>query len=190
MGEVKMRIFSGFALLAYASAAAVAPAANSQAAKPAGSAASAKGIVEKEVDKVMTKYPQHAGMAEMLTDLFESVVSADNIWSLEKRLGRKPGLRKPPLARRHGMLQKRKLAIWLVNLKRRGARDQRNPPTAKDLQVQRDLLAKVPKSALVNPPLAQETDQKADHLRRTDHHPKRNHHLEAGDPNSHHGEVA
>lgn len=57
--------------MAYAAAAAVAPAA-----KPAGSAASAKGIVEKEVDKVMTKYPQHAGMAEMLTDLFESVVSA------------------------------------------------------------------------------------------------------------------
>ena len=62
--------------MAYAAAAAVAPAANSQAAKPAGSAAPAKGIVEKEVDKVMTKYPQHAGMAEMLTDLFESVVSA------------------------------------------------------------------------------------------------------------------
>ena len=62
--------------MAYAAAAAVAPAAKSLAAKPAGSAASAKGIVEKEVDKVMTKYPQHAGMAEMLTDLFESVVSA------------------------------------------------------------------------------------------------------------------
>ena len=62
--------------MVYAAAAAVAPAANSQAAKPAGSAAPAKGIVEKEVDKVMTNYPQHAGMAEMLTDLFESVVSA------------------------------------------------------------------------------------------------------------------
>merc|ERR1712048_1089037 len=69
---------------AYAAAAAVAPAA-----KPAGSAAPAKGIVEKEVDKVMTKYPQHAGMAEMLTDLFESVVSADNIWSLEKEARKK-----------------------------------------------------------------------------------------------------
>merc|ERR1712244_12114 len=80
MGEVKMRIFSGFALLAFAAATAIAPAANDPVAQPA---AAEKGIVEKEVDKIMAKYPQHAGMAEMMTDLFKSVVNAEKIKAIE-----------------------------------------------------------------------------------------------------------
>merc|ERR1712019_266243 len=129
--EVKMRIFSGFALLAYAAAAAVAPAANSQAAKPAGSAAPAKGIVEKEVDQVMTKYPQHAGMAEMLTDLFESVVSADNIWSLEKEARKKAWAEKAAARKKARDAKKAQVGNMVGKLKKKKGKGSKKPTSGK-----------------------------------------------------------
>merc|ERR1739838_736182 len=114
MGEVKMRIFSGFAILAYAAAAIIAPAANAPAAKPA-----AKGIVETEVDKVMVKYPQHAGMAEMLTNLFKTVVSADTIKDLEKEAKKKAWAAKAAARKQAMDAKKAKIGNMIGTLKKK-----------------------------------------------------------------------